>query len=89
MKITKDLVKKVLITVIGIALALLGIALICQACWYGHIEKVAQIEKFGFYKEDVIILVKESYLRGGCAVGGTISLIGGLMMTIFGFSSIY
>ncbi len=89
MKITKDLVKKVLITVIGIALALLGIALICQACWYGHIEKVAQIEKFGFYKSDVTVLVTESYICGGCAAGGIVSFIGGLMMTIFGFSSIY
>lgn len=70
MKKTSKL-KRILAFILGAALVTLCVFLIIQAVWYGNLDHALQLERNGFYKDDVTMLTfGQSAARVCCWIFG-------------------
>lgn len=65
----------VIATIIFLGFIALGVLLLIQAHYYKVLEFEKQMEQFGFYKKDIILLLENNYKNCWCCICGVISLI--------------
>lgn len=76
---TKMKILSIIFLTVGLALITLCVLLFIQHHHFVVIEMQTQIEQFGFYKKDVIVLIDNNYKMGWSVGGALVSLFAGLL----------